>query len=445
MASQPDSPEWRHFLEEIRTRVQQQTYDTWFRTIKFGGIDGEELILEVPNQFISDWISEHFIDVIRRATALVFGQGLKISFRVDPILEKDLQPEPLEPRPVRIYERHANIDPRYTFDTFVVGKSNQLAHAASQAVAEKPADAYNPLFLYGGTGLGKTHLMQAIGNALRHHNPQARICYVSSEKFTNELISAIQQNATMAFREKYRSADLLLIDDIQFLAGKERTQEEFFHTFNALYEARKQVVMSSDRPPIELRMLEDRLVSRFQWGLVADIQLPDLETRVAILKTKAEIEGIHLPEDVALLIAENVSSNIRELEGSLIRLLAFANLMKAQITFTLAQQVLRDFIRPDLRKRIDAPAIVRTTAEYFSTSVESIKGKRRTNAIVVPRQVAMFLCRKLTDMPLTEVGKAFGGRDHTTVIYACERVQQMSEDDPEIRRAVQEITERLRT
>jgi len=294
-------------------------------------------------------------------------------------------------------------------------------------------------------GLGKTHLMQAIGNAILAKNPSARVYYVSSEKFTNEMIYSIQHSKTMEFKNKYRNADLLLIDDIQFLAGKETTQEEFFHTFNALYDARKQIVLTSDRPPKEIRLLEERLVSRFHWGLLADIQRPDLETRVAILRKKAEMEKVHLSEDVANLIAENVLSNIRELEGSLIRLIAFAELMKTEITPTLARQVLQDFIRTDNDKRLDAAAIIKHVADRFGTSTEAIRGKRRTNAIVVPRQVAMYLCRVLTNMPLTEIGKSFGGKDHTTVLYACDKVKDMMETEPDLQRKVQDLEEQLRT
>jgi len=446
MASLPAPPEWRLFLQEIRARVQQQAFETWFRAIKFGGSSDHELILDVPNQFVAEWLSENYMDVLRRSARTAFGDGLGLRFRIDPVLEVTARDQPLPPRPapVRVFEDHSQIDRKYSFDSFVVGKSNQLAHAACKAVSQNPAKTYNPLFLYGGVGLGKTHLMQAVGNAVRERNPEARIYYVSSEQFTNEMIYSIQHAKTLEFKKKYRNADLLLIDDVQFLAGKESTQEEFFHTFNALYDAHKQVVMTSDRPPGDIRLLEERLVSRFQWGLVADIQLPDLENRVAILNKKAEQEGLHLGEDVALLIAENVRSNIRELEGSLIRLIAFANLMKVEINLSLAQQVLRDFIRPDARHRIDASTIVKTTADYFATTVEAIKGKRRTNAIVVPRQVAMYLCRTLTEMPLAEIGRVFGGRDHTTVLYACDRVRSMIESDPEIRRAVQETEGRLK-
>ncbi len=447
MATEPLPPDWRRYLQEVRSRVQEQTYETWFKTISFHSLEDDVLTIAVPNQFVTDWLSENFMDVLRRAAVPVYGSDLTIRFQVDPVLEarpKAHVQAPRTPAPVRVYQDQSQVDSKYTFDSFVVGKSNQLAHAACMAVAENPATSYNPLFLYGGVGMGKTHLMQAIGNAMLLRNPRGRIFYVSSEKFMNEMIGAIQESKQLDFKNKYRNADLLLIDDIQFLAGKESTQEEFFHTFNALYDARKQIVLTSDRPPKEIRMLEERLVSRFHWGLVADLQPPDLETRVAILGKKAEIEGIHLPEDVALLIAENVRSNIRELEGSLVRLVAFATLMKSDITVELANQVLQDFMRREKENRPEAPGIMKLVAQHFHVSVEALKGKRRTNAIVVPRQVAMYLCRTLTEMPLTEIGKAFGGRDHTTVLYACDRVKEMMEVDSDFRHRVEELSERLR-
>jgi len=447
MASQPDSPAWRHFLEEVRSRVQEQAFETWFRTIGLDSQTDDRIVIAVPNQFVSEWLSENFMDVIRRAAACVFGADLSIEFKVDPDLEVRTQPghvRPQIPRRTRVYESSGDIDPKYTFETFVVGKSNQLACAACIAVAEKPALAYNPLFLYGGVGLGKTHLMHAIGNAMLARNRSARVCYLSSEKFTNDMIYSIQHSKTLEFKEKYRNVDLLLIDDIQFLAGKETTQEEFFHTFNALYDSRRQIVLTSDRPPKEIRMLEERLVSRFHWGLLADIGRPDFETRVAILRKKAENENVHLPEDVTLLIAENVASNIRELEGCLIRLVAFSALTKTDITVTLAKQVLQDFMRSDAEKRFDPRTIIKSVATRYNMTPESIKGKRRTNQVVVPRQVAMHLIRNLTSLPLTEIGKLFGGRDHTTVLYACDRVKEMMETDSDVQRTVQELEEELR-
>ncbi len=446
MATHPDPPVWRQFLEEVRTRVQDQAYETWFRTIRLNNHSDSQITIGVPNQFVADWLSENFADVLRKAASRVFGvDGL--DFEVDPELES-YAPKMTRPqitRKLRNGDRNgAGLDSKYNFDSFVVGKSNELAAAACMAVAKNPATAYNPLFLWGGVGLGKTHLMLAVGNAMVAANSAVRVHYVSSETFTNEMIFSIQHSKTMEFKNKYRSVDALLIDDIQFLAGKETTQEEFFHTFNALYDSRKQIILTSDRPPKEIRMLEDRLVSRFHWGLLADIGKPDFETRVAILKKKASEDDTILPEDVAHLIAENVVSNIRELEGCLIRLMAFAHLAKRSIDLPLAREVLQDFIRTDQEKRFDPRIIIKAVATRYNVTPESIKGKRRTNNVVVPRQVAMYLIRNLTGIPLAEIGKYFGNRDHTTVLYACDRVKDMIETDAEIARAVQDLEEELR-
>jgi chromosomal replication initiator protein len=446
MATQPDPPVWRHFLEEVRSRVQDQAFETWFRTIRLNSHTDSHIVIGVPNQFVSEWLSENFMEVLRRASSRVFGADMQIAFEVDPELETRVQ-ETARPQIRKFRNPETNgcdMDSKYNFDSFVVGKSNQLAAAACMAVAKIPATTYNPLFLYGGVGLGKTHLMLAVGNAMLAANPSARVYYVSSEKFTNEMIFSIQHSKTMDFKNKYRNADALLIDDIQFLAGKETTQEEFFHTFNALYDARKQIILTSDRPPKEIRMLEERLVSRFHWGLLADIGKPDFETRVAILRKKASQDGIVLPEEVTQLIAENVVSNIRELEGCLIRLVAFAALTKTPITASLARQVLQDFIRNDQEKRFDPRTIIKAVSTRYQLPPESIKGKRRTNTVVVPRQVSMYLIRTLTGMPLADIGKFFGNRDHTTVLYACDRVRTMIETDGEVQRTVQELEEELK-
>ena len=446
MATNPDPPVWRQFLEEVRTRVQDQAYETWFRSIRLNNYSDSQITIGVPNQFVADWLSANFGDVLRKAGSRVFGVDA-IDFEVDSELETRA-PEMARPQITRKLRNGdtngAVLDPKYNFESFVVGKSNELAAAACVAVAKNPGSAYNPLFLWGGVGLGKTHLMLAVGNAMLAANPGARVHYVSSETFTNEMIFSIQHSKTMEFKNKYRSVDALLIDDIQFLAGKETTQEEFFHTFNALYDSRKQIILTSDRPPKEIRMLEERLVSRFHWGLLADIQKPDFETRVAILKKKAAEEATILPEDVAHLIAENVVSNIRELEGCLIRLTAFAHLAKRSVDLPLAREVLQDFIRNDQEKRFDPRVIIKTVATRYNVTPESVKGKRRTNNVVVPRQVAMYLIRTLTSAPLAEIGRYFGNRDHTTVLYACDRVKDMVETDVEVARAVQDLEEELR-
>ncbi len=314
------------------------------------------------------------------------------------------------------------LNPKYTFDSFVIGNSNRFAHAASLAVAESPAKAYNPLFIYGGVGLGKTHLMHAIGHYILHNNPKSQVVYVSSEKFTNELINSIKDDKNVEFRNKYRNIDILLVDDIQFIAGKERTQEEFFHTFNALYEANKQIIISSDRPPKEIPTLEDRLRSRFEWGLIADIQAPDFETRMAILKKKADVEKLNIPNEVMVYIATKIKSNIRELEGALIRIVAFSSLTNKEISVDLASEALKDIISSKQTRQVTIDIIQEVVANYYNLKIEELKSARRTRNIAFPRQIAMYLSRKLTDMSLPKIGEEFGGRDHTTVIHAYEKI-----------------------
>jgi chromosomal replication initiator protein len=337
----------------------------------------------------------------------------------------------------------AQLNPRFTFENFVVGGSNRFSFAACEAVSKKPGHVYNPLFIWGGTGLGKTHIMQAIGNALASHRPDACIRYVSTEKFMNEMIQSIQRGTTFDFRRTFRSADLLLIDDIQFLAGKESTQEEFFHTFNTLYDAHKQIVITSDRPPRELRDLEERLVSRFNWGLVSDIQSPDFETRVAILRRKAEVEKLEIADDVMLLLAERITKNVRELEGSLVRLSALASLTGKSIDRGLCAQFLRDLLEDQGNHDVDIPRVMKSVAKRFSVSVDAIKGKRRTNAIAKPRQVAMFLSKKLTGASLSEIGNHFE-RDHTTVLYACDKIEKLRTSDSDLQRLLDDLIGELR-
>jgi chromosomal replication initiator protein len=445
----PDA--WRSLLARIREKVNEQTFITWFNPLRFAGVDGDRLVIDAPGEFFVDWIEEHYLGFLTDAAAECFRPNLKIVFRVDPGSEPVLAPEAVQisaaaPAPARnrLFPDDSSLDPRYTFDTFVSGPSNQFAHAACVAVAEKPAHSYNPLFLYGGVGLGKTHLMQAIGNQLRQRNSACRIFYLSSEQFMNEMIESIQRNRTLDFKNKYRNADLLLIDDIQFLAGKETTQEEFFHTFNALFDAHKQIVVSSDRPPKEIPTLEERLISRFHWGLVADIQAPEMETRVAIIKRKAEVEGVHLPDDVAHLIAANVRSNIRELEGSLVRLVAYSSLTRRDITMELARDVLKILGDANAVPPIDAPRVMDVVAEHFHVTIEALKGRKRTNQIAYPRQTGMYLCRTLTQMSLVEIGEAFGGRDHTTVIYACDRIGELYQVDRDVRNDIDRLNILLR-
>jgi chromosomal replication initiator protein len=335
------------------------------------------------------------------------------------------------------------LNPKYTFDTFVIGNSNRFAHAAALAVAEAPAQAYNPLFIYGGVGLGKTHLMHAIGHFVLSENSSLKVLYVSSEKFTNELINAIKDDKNEEFRSKYRNIDILLIDDIQFIAGKERTQEEFFHTFNALYEADKQIIISSDKPPKDITTLEERLRSRFEWGLIADMQAPDLETRIAILRKKAQLESLDVPNDVMVFIANKIASNIRELEGALNRVIAFASLTKNEITIDLANEALKDILSAEKTKVINCATIQAVVARYFNVKPEDFKSKKRTRDIAYPRQIAMFLCRELTDMSLPKIGNDFGGRDHTTVIHAYDKIKEDVENNSETRRAINEIKDNI--
>lgn len=337
----------------------------------------------------------------------------------------------------------ATLNPKYTFDSFVIGNSNRFAHAASLAVAESPAKAYNPLFVYGGVGLGKTHLMHAIGHYILQNNPKSKVVYVSSEKFTNELINSIKDDKNVEFRNKYRNVDVLLIDDIQFIAGKDATQQEFFHTFNALHEANKQIILSSDRPPKEIPTLEDRLRSRFEWGLIADIQPPDFETRIAILKKKADVEGLNIPHDVMVYIATKIKSNIRELEGALIRITAYSSLTNKEISVDLAAEALKDIISNKPSKQVTIDLIQDVVANYYNLRVEDFKSQRRTRNVAYPRQIAMYLCRKLTDTSLPKIGEEFGGRDHTTVIHAYEKISEALKEDEALQEAINEITKKI--
>jgi chromosomal replication initiator protein len=380
------------------------------------------VVLEAPNQFFRDWVTSHYLETLKRHTD---GRELHIvtATTIGPAPEGAVRaqrpPEPAAQRP----QEDRGLNARFTFARFVVGPSNRFAHAASLAVAEAPAKAYNPLFIYGGVGLGKTHLMQAVGQAILQRWPSRRIVYASSERFTNELIAAIQNKTTARFRDRYRTVDVLLVDDIHFIAQKEATQEEFFHTFNALYDAHKQIVISSDRSPKHIAGLEERLVSRFEWGLITDIQPPDLETRIAILRKKAEEAGIVVPDDVVDFISQQITSNIRELEGALIRVVAYCNLFGAPQTAATAREVLKDMVR-EVRARISLEEIQRRVADYFKIDLTEIRGLRRQRSVLYPRQVAMFLCRRLTDASLPEIGRAFGGRDHTTVLHAVGKIEQ---------------------
>ncbi len=437
---------WGRICDLLLAKINRQAFHTWFKPLVLKAVAGDQLSLEVPNSFFADWIEQHYQPIIEGAAREVVGPAAKISYCIgaqteNHAIRKTERAGAFSHRKLSAALDDSQLNPRFTFSSFVVGSGNQLTYATCLAVAEKPATVYNPLFIYGGVGLGKTHIMQAIGRFIKEEKPSTRVYYVSSEKFMNEMIYSIQHAKTMEFKRKYRGADVLLIDDVQFLAGKESTQEEFFHTFNSLYDAQKQIVVTSDRPPKEIRMLEERLVSRFNGGLVTDIQAPDLETRVAILNKKAEEEGVRLADDVALLIATHIKTNIRELEGSLTRLLAFASLVSippAEISAEFTRDVLKDLIRVPERS-VRAEDIQRICADYFRLPLEAIKGKRRTSSIVFPRQVAMYVCRRMTDCSLSEIGAKFGHRDHTKVLYACDKIEQMIASDRNVKDTVDKI------
>ena len=433
---------WLRCLERIREETENQSFQTWFEPARPVDVTDGSFKLEVPNRFFADWLEEHYITLIRSALEESAGRPLEPVFQVAHRRPDEYEPvSAVRPQPAPVAKPSfddCQLNPRYTFSTFVVGKGNQFAQAAAMAVAEAPGTTYNPLFIYGGVGLGKTHIMQAIGHYIRDHRPDVSVYYVSSETFMNELITAIQRGSTLEFRDKYRSKDLLLIDDVQFLAGKESTQEEFFHTFNALYLAHKQIVLTSDRPPKQIATLEERLVSRFESGLVTDIQAPDLETRIAILHRKAELDGISIPNDVIHLIANSVTSNIRELEGSLVRLLAFSSLTGSEITVDLAKEVLSEFLgRP--RGPVSVARIQQAVAETYGVPVEKMKARGRASQIALARQVAMYLARDLTHLSLNQIGEHFGGRDHTTVLHAQRKIADLVADGGQMQRDVENL------
>jgi chromosomal replication initiator protein len=438
---------WQRVLDCVAREVDPQVYETWFRPTRGIAFSQSALVVETPNLFFAEWLKERYLELTNRVLRMIANADLAVEFSVSkdrPPSRILSEPPPIPSAPaVAVPEDGANpLNPRYTFSNFVVGSSNHFCHAAALAVSQHPARTYNPLFIYGGVGLGKTHVMQAIGHYVREHSPRKRVSYVSAETFMNEMIWAIQNAKTLDFRTRYRGVDVLLIDDIQFLAGKESTQEEFFHTFNSLYDAHKQIVVTSDRPPKEIRTLEERLVSRFEWGLVTDIQPPDLETRIAILRKKAEVDGLQIPDDVLLLIARASTSSIRELEGSLIKLLAYSSLTGNEIDAQTAISVLKDFVRSAPRP-ITVDDIHRAVAEHFDIPLEAMKAKKRTHAFAHPRQIAMYLARTLTHLPLTEIGARFGGRDHTTVIHACARIEKCLDSDPALRATVDQLRARL--
>jgi chromosomal replication initiator protein len=434
---------WAEALRRLEGQLNKPTLESFLKIMRPVGLDGDTFIFTVPNRFAKDWVEQRLLGVLRGALRATLGRSVEV--RISIVEAPSAPPTPAAPAtpraPLRIPEG-LHLSLKYTFDTFVIGAGNRFAHAAAIAVAEAPARAYNPLFIYGGVGLGKTHLLQAIGHRVLLAG-QARVAYVSSEKFTNELINSIRDDKTLDFRQRYRNVDVLLIDDIQFLAGKERTQEEFFHTFNTLHEASHQIIITSDRPPKEIPTLEDRLRSRFEWGLIADIQPPDLETRIAILRKKAANEGISVPDGVAEFIAQRVSTNIRELEGALVRVVAYASLTRSSISVDLAIDVLRDLLPAARSRVVTIQAIQLAVAEFFGLRVEEMRAKRRTKGIAFPRQVAMYVARELTDASLPRIGEEFGGRDHTTVMHACQRVREALKHDTHLTATLKRLVEDL--
>jgi chromosomal replication initiator protein len=450
---------WVRVLDALEKKVNRNSYETWLKPTRFDHSQGAVLFVRVPNPEFCH-IGERYGDLISEAMENLGLEFLDVEFVTEeepqnkgkavptdgahnessPALEKPMANPAQQQR--FDWDGAAQLNPKYTFEDFVIGAGNQFAHAAALAVGERPSKAYNPLFLYGGVGMGKTHLMQAIGHEIKKRQPEKSICYVSSERFTNDMINALRYSKMTGFRDKYRNMDVLLVDDIQFLVNKERTQEEFFHTFNALHECMRQIVIASDRPPKELAEIEDRLRSRFEWGLIADIQPPDLETKVAILQKKAETDRVMLPTEVALFIASNIRSNVRELEGALIRVMAYASLTGGEINLQTTQEVLKNLIDSQIRK-ISIESIQKAVSEQFGLRTAEIKSKNNSRVIVFPRQIAMYLAKHLTDASLPEIGRQFGGKHHTTVLHSVDKIEQQRKSDKDLNRMLNKLTETL--
>ncbi|MGY0694164.1 chromosomal replication initiator protein DnaA [Virgibacillus sp. FSP13] len=441
---------WIATLEVIEEKISKPSFETWLKNTKADSLKDDTLTVSAPNEFSKDWLESRYTELISEILFDITGAKLTVKF----VIPEGPETNEVEKVPKTVPNVENNqakdmpktmLNPNYIFDTFVIGSGNRFAHAASLAVAEAPAKAYNPLFIYGGVGLGKTHLMHAIGHYVREHNPKANVVYITSEKFTNEFINAIMDNKTANFRNKYRNVDILLIDDIQFIAGKESTQEEFFHTFNALHEESKQIIISSDRPPKEIPTLEDRLRSRFEWGLITDITPPDLETRIAILNKKAKAEGLDIPNEAMNYIANQIDTNIRELEGALIRVVAYSSLVNRDIDASLTADALKDIIPSSKPKVITIAKIQQVVGEKYDVKLEDFAAKKRTKQIAFPRQIAMYLSRELTDFSLPKIGEEFGGRDHTTVIHAHEKISKMLENDTLLDKDIENIKEQLKS
>lgn len=436
---------WKKSLLQLQGRLNEQAFATWFKPIKNAVPENERFVLHVPNKFFENWIRDNYIDIIKGVVSDVAKKDFSIAFKIakdDAGPAEKKEPKTKETNKVKKIGSHIGLSPMYTFENFVVGASNQFAHAAAGAVAEAPGGTYNPLFLYAGAGLGKTHLLHAIGHKLLADKPDTKVCYIRAEAFMNELINGIRYEKMNAFREKYRNMELLLIDDIQFIAGKERTQEEFFHTFNAIYESNHQIVVASDKFPKEIPGLDERLRSRFEWGLVADIQAPDTETKVAILKKKADANNVDLPSDVAFFLANNIHSNVRELEGLFNRLCAFSSLNKTEITIDFAKETLKDFLSKK-DKHLNVDYIQKTVASFFNLKVIDLKSKKRKKVIAFPRQIAMYLSRELTGDSYPEIGNKFGGKDHSTVIHAVNKITNLIDTDPYTKNTIDALTSSL--
>jgi len=443
---------WLEAQSNIEKVLTPQTFNTWIRPIKFLSSSNYLIELGVPNKFIQEWVVEKYMVMIQEAVSSITDAKYQIKFKISESAEQSkTDGGPVKTKSDNFHtdmEKHhhsdfvSNLNPKYTFENFVCGASNQFAHAAAQSVANNPATSYNPLFIYGGVGLGKTHLLIAIGNHIIHANKKARVCYYTSEKFMNELINCLRYNKMDQFRNKFRSMDVLLIDDVQFIAGKERTQEEFFHTFNSLHESHKQIVVTSDKFPKDMPGLEERLRSRFEWGLIADIQPPDIETKVAILKKKADLDMIKLPDDVALFLASSSTTNVRELEGMLIRLGAFSSLTGNEISLAMAQDVLKDII-VDKTREISVEMIQKLVADHFKLKIADLKSDKRLKALVVPRQIAIYICRELTKCSYPEIGEKFGGKDHSTIIHSFKKIERLIPQNMELKNTVETLKRNL--
>jgi chromosomal replication initiator protein len=438
---------WTKTIEAIGVKVGSQTCDLWFKPLRLLDLSEDQAVLEVPNKFFKEWIDDHYPGLISETFGTFLNKDISVQFRVfekkeDPAARKIETRQ--QNRRSKLASRGIFLNPKFTFDAFVVGSSNQFAHAASRAIAEAPGKAYNPLFIFGGVGLGKTHLMNAIGNTIIDHMQKAKLLYAPAEQFTNEFVYSMRNDKMEEFKNKYRTLDVLLIDDIQFIAGKSGTQEELFHTFNSLYDSHKQIVFSSDRPPKDISPITERLRSRFGMGLIADIQSPDVETKMAILGKKSEMEGIELPEDVSYFLASKIKSNIRDLEACMIRLGAHSSLTGKEITVEMAKDVLKDLIH-DEEKALTVDYIQKTVCEYYGLRLQDIKAKKRTRDIAFPRQIAMHLSKMLTDSSLSEIGKNFGGKDHSTVIHACKLIEERRKTDEDFDKKIDYLIKKIKS